>query len=263
MTLATSDFSSPSILLVPGWTPGPLKSLYASLEREYPNGTIVMSSQRAPLPMPPFTGWIFEWGFVQPFFCSMVALLLGVDAYFFWKHVATASWWSYLLLAGLHLAWLRFMTTWVTRKALQLGGQKILRLLEEHPYDILICYSWGAAVVSNTLLLQQHSALPSKVLLVAPTSAAVGAFAKQPDVVLRLPNQLRQKLHVIHGQQDTMYCPHSERWEQRYDSTKNSNFKFSMLDDNHAFSRRSNRTLILDAAVELVNDNKGSYSGMA
>lgn len=247
----SGDLDPPYILLVEGWSLGPLAYLRAGLK----HGRARVLQPR--LPMPPLLGlWWYDANFL-----AMLIALLG----FFWvlrkiiqpraDRMSSGAWIVFVALSlSATILWIRLMAAVVVRSAVRRGVETCQKLLEQHNVVLVVGFSWGGAVLAELLVeaLHDHQDLPA-MLLIAPATAVVAEMALRTDTVLRLPASLHTPLHVVHADRDRIVCPHPERWEQV------AGVEYTMLGDVHIFAERSNKRRLAEIALELLQQHTGSH----
>ena len=257
--------SAPTVLLLSGWTPGPMNYLRSRLQKDIAeNGVVVIVEPK--LLMPPWRGfWCWDLNFIV--MLGVVALLLAG----LWQvlvigpngtgeeeppsqsqKVLYAS-----LLLGILCYWIRLMVAVVARSAQQDGVEKCLKEMKRRNVVLCVGFSWGAGVLSE-LLTRDKNGLDSQpaFLLMAPVSAAASMAAMRPDAAERLHLLVQEDdhdcmVHVVHASDDPIFCPHPERWEQVV------GIQNTTVVDNHTFSKRSSRQMIGDIMTAMFRAKTG------
>ena len=252
-----------SILLVEGWSPGPLSFLQRRLQQR----TMTMDARKKnhnesrhnnsshyynvwhlsqSLPMPPLP--IGSWWKSPSIWMMLVIGLIGWYAICKWNPPFPYILRWILILAFL-VAWLRGSAAVVVRSSVTKGVALLRKELVQHdehskqPVDLIIAFSWGAAIVSELLLEEQerqqqqqqqqqgnHQGSPSLlahtcILLIAPTTARIAQLAGNTDAAIRLTQKHQQhncafplptvaRIHIVHATHDGFFCPHVDRWEE-------------------------------------------------
>ena len=211
----------PVVMLVEGWSLGPLISLRAGLRR----GNKVHIVQPR-IPMPPLFGcWCWNVPFLILFsvFVAYVWYLSRPRLQAQWPHLwwlnhskndhevvdtegppFLVGWLEVALHAVVVLVSIRVMVVVVVRSS-KLEGMKICQqYLRQHNVSIVVAFSWGGAVVVDMIAAgylgpvhnknnnnsnnkdDHHNGRPIRVLLLAPANTLVAQVAWQSDPVLSL-----------------------------------------------------------------------------
>lgn len=224
---AADASSSPTVLILGGWSPGPL--LY--LKRNFYRQCIFVEPA---IPIPPVgISWCCNG--------AMLALL-GALAFMIWACIAladyidTRAWLALFRLAiivvGLFLC--RLCVAAVVRGSIKKGVLIASKYIRQENVDVVLGFSWGGGVAAEMIRLGLigGTSQPS-VLLIAPTTSLMASFAMKQDapLTIRVPNEMSSRVHVFHGTDDETFCPHSNRWE-------GAGATLHLLHDNHVFCRR-------------------------
>jgi hypothetical protein len=229
------------VLIVGGWSPGPLPYLKRYFQRRC---TFLEPS----IPMPPV-------GFSWCLDCGMVMLLL-VIAVAIWACVAlpdyiyNRAWLTatrvLVVMASLVLA--RLCVAAVVRGSISKGVHIAETCMRHHKVAVMIGFSWGGGVVAEMLRLGLVGGpgQPS-VLLIAPTTALVASIAMRKDAprTIRVADGLGHSVHVFHATHDETFCPHRDRWELTGVTTH-------ICGDNHVFCRRESLRALSDVLANLL-----------
>lgn len=226
------------IVIVGGWSPGPLHHLKQAVSALGCH-EIIEPSQLNQF-MPPFPGlWCCHPAFI------IMAFMLGATV--FLAVTASTTIFLRLLIVLLAFGWLRILVGVAVRTSIETSIRRIRQEGLEDGKDpnriLLIGFSWGGAVVAEMIArgmvggVNQPSAL-----LIAPTTSVVARLALQEDASLRIDKvdlaQNPTKVTVVHGGLDTSFCPHQDRWKNI------SGVDLQILSDNHVFMKFSSlRTL--------------------
>jgi len=215
-----SSLATPTVLLLSGWTPGPITYLRTRIQTDLECNIV-----EPRLLMPPWYGfWCWDLNFIL--MLGVVGFLLGglykvlFEFQSFGYHgqgdgrVRQIIYFS--VLFGILCCWIRLMVAVVCRSAQKDGVEKCLREMRRKNVILCVGFSWGAGVLSE-LLTRDDTGLDSQpaFLLIAPVSAAAGMAAMRLDAAERL-HELENNnfVHVVHASDDPIFCPHPERWEQ-------------------------------------------------
>ena len=225
----------PRILILGGWSPGPLHHLKYYLKQK--NCVVIEPN----IPMPPMgCSWCCD--------VSMFALL-AVLGLMMWgcisvQHTRGAR----LIIVAVSLVLLRRCVAWIVRRSIKRGVQQAERYLPE--VAIVIGFSWGGGIVAELL----RRALvggdeQAAALLIAPTTALMASVALQRDAASVVRSQDSNKVHVFHGRHDQAFCPHAQRWEQ-------TGVTLHLCEDNHVFLRQDSIQALVDTLAELLDNSE-------
>ena len=277
---AVTQEKKPVVMLVEGWSLGPLLYLRAGLKR----GNRVRIIQPR-LPMPPLLGWWFwDLNFFGLFTIFVVYCLV-----FVWPFVvillregfhddnndnksplvAKQSWTKWMLLLVFHLILIlgaiRIMAAVVVRSSKRKGMEICLREIRDHKVSVVVAFSWGGAVVTELLAagyLNNHNddhvddnvdddETQLAVLLLAPANTLVAQVALQQDPLLdRLPTywKNRRRDTTTTATTSNLVCVvHASDdskicpHPQRWDLGNASGISYEMLNDVHIFQKRSSK----------------------
>ena len=224
-------------LILGGWSPGPFLYLEPFLQDELGFRLLHPSIE-----MPPVTcGWCCTW---------QALVLLAAYVGFIWlvRHIsliaregygAWASLGSVLLISVGTLLWIRLAASYAIQSAIQFNVNLCQRALLDHDIDLIIGFSWGGAVAAELLTEHPHEPFHGRqqptVVLVAPTTSLVASVnAFQPiDAALRLRTSLDMPVLVVHAEEDSLFCPNAQRWNDK------AGVRLTILRDNHVFLRSS------------------------
>lgn len=161
-----------------------------------------------------------------------------------------------ILLAALWLGWIRLMAAVAVRSSLQKGVELCRNEFLKHHVTVAVGFSWGAAVLAEllTTCLPDDDDVPA-MLLIAPTTAAVAGVGLMEDAVFRISHHTFPDglIHVVHATHDRMFCPHPERWEAI------ESVAYTMLPDSHIFNDRSNKRVLADIMISMLQMKTGRY----
>lgn len=227
MSTLAGDEESPTVLILGGWSPGPLVYLKRNLY-----GRCTFLEPKIPMPPVGFS-WCLDVG---------MFLLLLVIALATWACIALAdyidsrAWLAVACLAVIIVSLFvsRLCVAVVVRGSIRKGVDIGAAAMRQRNVDVVIGFSWGGGVVAEMLHLGLVGG-PGQpaVLLIAPTTALMSSFAMKKDapLMIHVPNDMSQRVHVFHGTDDETFCPHSDRWEL-------TGATFCLIHDNHVFCRR-------------------------
>lgn len=235
----------PTVLLITGWTDGPIKYLRNRLQNDLQCNIV-----EPRLLMPPFRGlWCFDMNFCL--MCGVVlGLLWGLHKVLFQfesinnEHNPAQQILYFALLFGVLCYWIRLMVAVVCRSAIADGVEKCLQEIRRQNQNVVLCvgFSWGAGVLAE-LLSRGNNGLDSQpaFLLLAPVSSAQAMAAMREDAAHRLyPLENNDFVHVVHASDDSFFCPNPERWEQV------PGIKNHTVHDVHVFKNASSRRTIAE-----------------
>mmetsp|Transcript_2652 Transcript_2652/g.6261 ORF Transcript_2652/g.6261 Transcript_2652/m.6261 type:complete len:257 (+) Transcript_2652:2-772(+) len=224
------------IIIVGGWSPGPLGYLERILSAERAHD--IVHPKKISLWMPPFPG---TWC-CHPYVLLMT-FVLGAIIYL--SATAYVTIFLRLMMVVLALAWSRLLVGVVVRTSIETSIWMICRegLTENIDRDrvLVIGFSWGGAIVAEMIARGMIGGMnQSSALLIAPTTSLVAKVALQPDAATRIKERAGStaqnnpsKITVVHGEHDAAFCPNQDRW----------NFvpgvDLQILPDNHVFLRSS------------------------
>lgn len=154
-------FSSPYIIILGGWSPGPLEYLKQSCPSLQPSRNGDNRSTRSieivepmNLPMPPIPG---SWCY-QPFFLIMLAIFIGLlylSASHLLKTQSSVGTLCLRFVAILFsLLWLRILVAVVVRQSIDRSIETVQTEIAVRGHQeraILVGFSWGGAVCIQTL----------------------------------------------------------------------------------------------------------------
>ena len=232
------------IVIVGGWSPGPLGYLKQALSAEScPN---VIEPKNMNLFMPPLPGlWC-----CHPF-VLLVILILILMVYL--SITSKVSIFGRLLLVVLALACCPMLAGVVVRTSIETSIQIIYREIIDKAIDhnnlLLIGFSWGGAVVAEMIArgMLGGQDQPSA-LLIAPTTSLVAKVAFQRDAATRIKERASlslsmnstPKVIVVHGEFDDVFCPNQDRWNRI------RGVNVHILPDSHIFHRSSSQHALIE-----------------
>lgn len=236
-----------NVLILGGWSPGPLESLEASLAHR--GCTLV----RPRIEMPPMTcGWCCHWHFAGIMAGgSLVLWALGClvrqpirQAY----GVAWYSLWLFAVVLPTTLLCLRLLVASAVHTAMQANVRLCRNILAAQEICLVIGFSWGGAVAAEVLAQPFPGAGTAAVplppmLLLAPTTAVVASLNlwNPRDAAWRAPASAQ--VVVVHATADPVFCPHAERWPAA---------TLHRLRDNHVLLRPSSERALLEILNRLL-----------
>lgn len=236
-----ADRSLVPVLIIGGWSPGPLMYLKRGLRRQ----CIFLEPS---VPMPPVgCSWCID---------KHMLALLCVLAFMSWSchdmgGRIDRKWLLFLTRVGIvavSLVVIRFLVAGIVRSSVQKGVQIAHQCLQRHRnVAVIIGFSWGGGVVAEMLrqgLVGNEGQPPA--LLIAPTTALMASPALQRDPALEIRVQDPTRVHVFHGTEDGAFCPHAERWEQ-------TNATVHWCHDNHVFMQRNSLQELARTLLELLS----------
>ncbi|KAI2503531.1 hypothetical protein MHU86_10913 [Fragilaria crotonensis] len=242
------DEPVPRILVLGGWSPGPLSVLKYHLARSKKCVFIEPN-----IPMPPMgCSWLCDWSMLvfSITFAFMIwgFISLGVVI----QSSAFLLILCRLLLIAMSSVLLRLGVAWIVRRSIERGVQQASCYLPD--VDLVIGFSWGGCVVAELLRRAQLKMImdarvqpPTRAVLIAPTTALVASFARQTDVASLITVHEASQVHVFHGIHDQAFCPHANRWEQ-------TGVTLHWCNDNHVFLRQESIQALLQTVTRLLED---------
>jgi hypothetical protein len=84
----------------------------------------------------------------------------------------------------------------------------------------------------------------ARVLLIAPTTSAVARIAFETDAASLVPCD--GNVHVVHGTEDTTFCPNQTRW---------IGDNLHRIHDNHVFFEPSSKIFLQELLISLLDDS--------
>lgn len=244
--LANDD---PTILLLEGWTPGPLTHLHKFLKGGNSTPYKILEPS---LPMPPFVGlWWYDRNVIVMFGGLIGIIWSGCR---FLVQVASAYGGtarilcSFAVLAVI-LFWIRLVACVAVRSSIQRGVDICLQQMRDHNVVAIVGFSWGGAVLAELMAQGQVGVCTTQpaALLIAPATAAVASAAFQQDAALRI-EEVQHLVHVVHATHDRTVCPHPERWESVH------GLEYTMLHDVHVFHASSSKRAIAGMLMSLLQE---------
>lgn len=240
---STSNNDQPVVLMVGGWSPGPLEYLQLILLED---GDHIL--QPSKLPMPPFgCSWC-----CHPKVAFMLGVL-GVLLWFSFRRNAIIVWNLLALLAA--AIWGRLLIAVVVRTSIQTGVDSCMEAIRWYNNEsgrtnkvVLLGFSWGGAVLSELLAQGKLGDQPPPCLLIAPTTSLVASISFQKDSALRINLETQdEQYHVVHGTRDGAFCPHQERWNQ------SRGIRFHRVRDNHIFMGSQSQQLLTNLLGQVLD----------
>ena len=220
------------VVIVGGWSPGPLNHLQAVSEL---HSHEIIKPSRLNLYMPPFPG----------LWCCHPMVLFGAVCFpltvYGACHPDVAINYTLLLLLILATGWSKFffdcLVPVVVASSIEASIGRIHRdgLNDYDPGNVLIIgFSWGGCVVAEMIARGMvGQANQPAALLIAPTTSLVARVTKQDDVATQIARMNldteQPRITVVHGAFDTTFCPHQNRWNNV------SGVDFLAMPDNHVF----------------------------
>lgn len=230
----------PRILILGGWSPGPLNHLKNYLQHR--NCVIIEPN----IPMPPMgCSWCCD--------ISML-VLLGVVGLMVWGCQALAASMTNLglligtciLLVAVSLVLIRLCVAWLVRRSIDKGVHQAKRFLPDAA--LVIGFSWGGCVVAELLRRECIGEEPAAILI-APTTALVATVALHRDVALDMRIQDSTQVHVFQGRHDQAFCPHADRWDH-------TGVTLHWCNDNHVFLRQESIQALVQTLAELLDNRR-------
>jgi hypothetical protein len=224
------------IVIVGGWSPGPLRHLKRALRSQGCHEIIEPSNLSLFMP-PTIPGlWCCHPAVI------IMTLMLGATIYF--AVTANTTLLLRILIILLALAWCRFLVGVVVRTSIETSIRKIRREglnadNIDHNRVLIIGFSWGGSIVADMIAKGMVGGEnQSSALLIAPTTSLVASVALQEDAAskiaeLGLAQNYPTKITVVHGEYDVAFCPHQNRWNNI------SAVDLEILPDNHMFGMSS------------------------
>lgn len=244
MSTYAIDSESISVLVLGGWSPGPLPYLKRGLQRR-------CTFLEPNIPMPPVgISWCLDGGMV------MLALVIAVAI---WACIALPDYmysrvWltvTRLLVVMASVVLARLCVAAVVRGSISKGIHFAETYMCRHNVAVVIGFSWGGGVVAEMLRLGLVGG-PGQpaILLIAPTTALVTSIAMRKDtpLTIRVADGLGHRVHVFHATGDEAFCPHRDRWELTGVTTH-------LCQDNHVFCRRESLNELSDVLSTLLRNH--------
>ena len=229
----------PRILILGGWSPGPLNHLKNFLQQR--NCVVIEPS----IPMPPMgCSWCCDISMVA-LVCVVGLMLWGCQIAGSLKNLGMIIG-TRILLVAVSLVLIRLCIAWLVRRSIDKGVQHAKRFLP--PTTIVIGFSWGGCVAAELLRRERIREQPATIMI-APTTALVAAIALQRDVASVLTIQDSTQVHVFHGRQDGAFCPHADRWES-------TGVTLHWCNDNHVFLRQDSIQALVQTLAELLDNRE-------
>ena len=221
------------IVIVGGWSPGPLGHLKQALSLHGCHEFIEPSNLSKF--MPPFPGL---WCFHPAVFIT--ALILGATIHV--ALTAITTFFQRLLIILLILALCRILVVITVRTSIKESIRRIcwegLNADIDHTRVVIVGFSWGGSVVAEMIAEGMVGGVnQSSAFLIAPTTSLVARMALQRDAASKIANRrLAQnpvKITVVHGEYDVAFCPNQNRWNNI------PGVDLKILPDNHNFLTNS------------------------
>ena len=224
------------IVIVGGWSPGPLRHLKRALRAQGCHEIIEPSYLS--LFMPPMIPglWCCHPAVIIMTFMPGATIYLAVTV--------NTPLLLRLLIILLALAWCRLLVGVVVRTSIETSIRKISREgLDaddmDHSRVLIIGFSWGGCIVAEMIAKGMVGGEnQSSALLIAPTTSLVARVALREDAASRiaklgLAQSHPPKITVVHGEYDVAFCPHQNRWNNI------PGVHLQILPDNHIFNTTS------------------------
>jgi hypothetical protein len=245
--LLLAQDGQPTVLLLEGWSMGPLVYLRKSLKDSKTKYKIL----RPALPMPPFLGtWWWDRNFI-----AMAIGLLGIcwSGYQLMTRVSTYYGGTARILCALCIlisvvGWIRLMAVVAVRTSIRKGVAICLRNMHEHNIVAIVAFSWGGAILAELIVEGQvgyHATQPAA-LLIAPATAKVAKVGMREDAALRIDPVQHSMIHVVHATNDRLVCPHPERWQHA------DGVEYTMLSDIHVFQEQASKRALKEILFRLL-----------
>lgn len=234
------DSSMPTVLLLGGWTPGPINFIRTKLQSEF--SCHIMSPI---LIMPPF---------FRPFWCDLNFCLMFIVCIGFlfalskvWIQFESFERFLYLsMVVAAFVYWIRLMVAVVARSSIADGVEKCIQAMRQRNVVLCVGFSWGAGVLSELLTRDVGLDTQPAYILMAPVSAVTAMAAMREDAAFRLqPLDGHGMVHVVHASDDPMFCPHPEHWNMI------PGIKSYTLQDIHIFKNASSRRSLAEIVTAL------------
>ncbi|CAJ1453067.1 unnamed protein product [Effrenium voratum] len=212
--LAMAEHRRPGrVLVLGGWSPGPLDVLQARMDAEFLEPSIPMPPSGCRWCLNPFLLMLVGVLCLLPTACDLVSSGGGIN----WSHLA--------LLIAMPLA-LRLLVAGVVWYSIKDGLWTASRAIRDFQPDVVLAFSWGGGL-ALWLLSERRWSGPT--LLLAPTVKAMSCVSccSMP----RLP-PLRSAVHVFHAENDG-FCPSSQ-----VAALSGAGCELHICDDNHVLLRR-------------------------
>mmetsp|Transcript_4161 Transcript_4161/g.6499 ORF Transcript_4161/g.6499 Transcript_4161/m.6499 type:complete len:244 (-) Transcript_4161:278-1009(-) len=236
-----------SILVLGGWSPGPLNHLKYCLRRR----CLFLEPS---IPMPPVGClWLLDWTVLA------IVIVVALELWGFHRLILFSSRTAFLVptlivIVILLILTLRLSVALVVRKSISKAINIAMNHMERNNIAVIVGFSWGGGVVAEMLVRGiVGGADQSAALLIAPTTALISriSMGRDPASIVRVEERLR--VHVFHGNYDRFFCPHADRWAH-------SGVSFHLCEDNHTFLSQYSRHTLKETLINLVethnhNDN--------
>ncbi|CAB9498677.1 expressed unknown protein [Seminavis robusta] len=235
-----SSTMKPTVLLLRGWTPGPVYALRNRLQTEFDCDVIEPN-----LLMPPFYGiWCLDTNFLLMLLVCGGLLWSLVKV---WVQFESLERFTFLaILVAFGIFWIRLMVAVVARSAIADGVEKCLKEMRRRNVVLCVGFSWGAGVLTELLTKDIGLDTRPAFVLMAPVSSATAMAAMRDDAAFRLrPLDNNDLVHVVHASHDPVFCPHPERWNNI------PGIKAYTLSDVHIFKNASSRRALEETVTGL------------
>lgn len=236
---------SPCVLVLGGWSPGPIPSLPLQ-------GYRVL---QPPIPMPPISNWMTKTILAWSILLGAV-VWIGLTTATALRVERGASLAPKLVFLGTLLVGLvgfRLLVMLVVRSSLKEGVQICRDLLRDYPVVAVLGFSWGAALWAEVLAESAaDDELPPSILMVPPT-LRVAQCAWIKDAAVRLHERsagVSSTVMVVHASEDQLYCPHTDRWEGI------NGVHLEVLRDTHILAQRRSKRHILELWTKMMRPTK-------
>jgi len=243
MSMTTTRNATIKVLVLGGWSPGPL----SYLKRRFRSDRFVFVEPA--IPMPPM-GFAWCWDpfclllVVNLVFTSWLCNWLAQGAELSGSLAALTVAGTLIVAAGVA----RLCVAGLVRGAMRVGARRSSALIRQHNYDMVVGFSWGGGVAAQLLLQGKLGTQETPaVLLLAPTTAAMGRFAMRPDAAssIQVEPGNRNRVVVFHASDDG-FCPDAQRvrWEATGATAHTCH-------DSHVFEHTRSLDVIADAFLSM------------
>lgn len=240
MSPAAAADESVRVLILGGWSPGPIDALRWGMREQN-----TVRFYEPSLPMPPVgVRWLCAWEAALLTGCAWVTLLLLNGA------GEMLSWVRFMLLLGC-VAALPLSIVLLVRGSIRRGIATAMYHIEQRHIDVVVGFSWGGGLAC--WLLAEHTSWHGPTLLLAPTLQLMASAARRAIPTFQAcadPSEGGLPLvHIFHATDDECFCPRS----QHRDLTT-TGAAMHTCDDVHVFADARSELAILRAFTSCVDE---------
>ena len=228
-----NKMTKPIILILSGWSDGPLSSLYTSFPE--------VKFLKINIPTPPAgINWL-----LNPWLFLIVCVTFAIPSLFQFinglhlgnLHIITQV---ITILSLLYL--LRIIVARIVRYAIQDGVKQTLSAIEQYKPIAIVGFSFGGGVLYKML---DQCKVPA--LLLAPTIAALSSVGST-EMKTYTSNARLLKVAIVAGDEDP-FCPPSQK-----KVLQKIGCQYYAVDDDHVLMRTSTRTLTNKILRDLLSE---------